>query len=227
MKLAVVDDNADDAAYVGEMLRSADHHVETFVSVEEFRRRVRRHTFDLAIFDWNMPEMSGLELVAWLRETGAPTLPVIMATARFQTQDIATALEAGADDYMTKPLERELLLARIKAVAGRTIARLENETITLNEVMLQGASGQAWLSGDEVSLTAKEFQLAAMLLTNLGRPLSRTYLLETTWGKSPNVFTRTLDAHISKVRTKLDLRPQRGFALTTINGFGYRLELVE
>ncbi|RJF90231.1 response regulator transcription factor [Sphingomonas cavernae] len=228
MKLAIVDDDAGDAAHASRMLREAGHAIESFSSIEEFKRHVRRDTFDLAVLDWNMPEMSGIELLTWIREVGAPELPVIIVTARTETQDVTMALDAGADDYVTKPLAGPILLSRIKAVARRTVAKPKvNDILCVKDIVLHAASGKARLAADEILLTAKEFELAAILLTNLGRALSRRYLLETIWGANPNVFTRTVDAHISKVRTKLCLRPEWGFALRTIYGYGYRLESIE
>lgn len=227
MKLAIVDDDADDAEFASSKLREAGHAVDVFNSVGEFRRRIRHQTFDLAVFDWNMPEMSGFELLIWLREIGAPELPVIMATARSDTEDVALALDAGADDYVTKPFEPSVLLARINAVARRTIAKQKNDgMLRIGDLVLNGDSGRVWLNNEEILLTTKEFELAFMLLSNPGRPLSRTYLLESIWGTNPDVITRTLDVHISKIRTKLHLRPEHGFTLSTIYGYGYRLELI-
>lgn len=228
VKLAVVDDNKEHADFARDILQHAGHVVEDFQSISGFQRRIRRDTFDLVMLDWTMPEMSGLDVLTWLRETGAPGMPVIMVSSRADTDDIAQALEAGADDYVTKPYDRAILLARLRAVARRTFEKSKTDApIAVKAIRLKPGSGQAWVADEEISLTAKEFALAAMLLSNLGRPLSRGYLLEMIWGKHQDVVTRTLDAHISKVRTKLRMRPQDGFALTTIYGYGYRLEVID
>ena len=228
MKIALVDDDAICGQFAEHALHEGGYVAEIFTSVGAFKRAFQRDTFDMIFLDWVMPEMTGIEVLTWLQQSAGSHVPVIMISSKADSADIAEALEAGADDYVVKPLDPTILLARVNALARRTYGKQRSDVaLSINGVVLNPHSGQASVNGETIELTTKEFELAHSLFKNLGRPLSRSYLLETLWGKNRDVITRTLDAHISKIRRKLDLRPENGFVLQTIYGYGYRLELVD
>lgn len=228
MKLAIVDDVPDCAIAAQKTLAQAGYSVEVFQSASAFRRAFRSDTFDLVCLDWSMPEESGIELLGWVRECELSKTPVIMISARSEGADVIDALNRGADDYVTKPYEAEMLNARVKAVVRRSYDDLASEAaVRLAAVVLEPVSKIALVDGRPVDLTPKEFQLALTLFKNVGRPMARNYLLETIWGVRREVDTRTLETHVAKVRAKLGLRAEKGIMLQTIYGFGYRLELVE
>ena len=228
MRIAVLDDEADARAFVIQTLMEAGHFCYEFQNARTLTTRLRQDTFDLLIVDWNMPDKSGIEIITWMRENMEHPVPSLLLTNRNNDEDIVTGLNAGADDYVIKPVQPPVLLARIGAIRRRTGPR---EAIGSNETYgpytLQPARQTVAVEGETITLTAKEFELTATLFRNLHRPLSRAYLLEMVWGRNPDLPTRTLDAHISRIRAKLGLRPERGFRLIPVYSYGYRLEAIE
>ena len=225
MRIAVLEDDPAQADLLLQVLTRGGHLCAHFSDGEVLRARLRGETFDLLLLDWNVPGLSGLDLLSWVRTALASRPAVIMLTARTQSADIVAALNAGADDYVSKPVDNAVLLARINAV----LRRLQSAEPTSQAELIAGLkfdplSETVTGPAGEVQLTSKEFALALSLFRNLNRPLSRAYLLETVWGRRPDLATRTLDAHVSRLRTKLDLRPERGYRLAPVYSFGYRLE---
>ena len=138
-------------------------------------------------------------------------------------------LATGADDYVVKPFEESVLVARVSALLRRTY---QVDTPDSGKEELFGATFDhglytVTLHGREVVLTSKEFGLALILFRNMHRAMSRTHLLEAVWGRNPELPTRTLDVHVSRLRTRLGLRPEHGYRLTPVHSFGYRLEVIE
>jgi len=228
MRIAVLDDEPAARAFVSQALIEAGHRCYEFPDARTLATRLRQETFDLVILDWNMPDKSGVEIIAWMRENMDKRVPSLLLTNRNSDEDIVAGLNAGADDYIIKPVQPAVLLARISAIHRRTGPR---EAGGANESYgpyhLQPARQAITVEGETIVLTAKEYELAATLFRNLHRPLSRSYLLEMVWGRNPDLPTRTLDAHISRIRAKLGLRPERGFRLSPVYSYGYRLEAVD
>lgn len=225
MHIALVDDDFDEIADVAEILRDSGCECSLFSSAEELMAALRRETFDILLLDWNMQGMSGLKVLAWARENINPPPPVIMLTNRDRKEDIVFALEAGAVDYIRKPEDPEVVRARIKAALRRRQAE-KPVPAHFGEFHFDNLAQSVTYGDETISLRHKEFELARLLFDNVNRPLSRGYLLQKIWQSSPNVETRTLDVHVSRIRAKLKLGPERGFALQTIFGFGYRLDSV-
>lgn len=224
MRLAIVDDDPEFGTWLAGVLRDAGHVAKRFTRPASFQESVHRDTFDMAILDSMTPGMGGTELLDWLRNTRIPAMPVIMVTERREPGDMVAAFEAGADDYVTKPVIPSVLLARVHALARRSLGPAPTAApLTVGAITLDPA-GRAWIYDEEVVLTAKEHQLALFLLSNIGRTLSRAHLLEAIWGKGPEPPTRTVDVHASRLRRKLRLGPEVGLTLSTIHGLGYRLE---
>ncbi|UAL11241.1 response regulator transcription factor [Caulobacter segnis] len=226
MKVALLDDDQDHNALVASVLDPAGFACTGFTRPSLFLAEPDRGAFDLVILDWDMSEPPGAETLKRLREDPAAAPPVLLLTRRSVEAELVAGLNAGADDYIVKPLQPRILLARINAVARR-VHRVQPRTEQHGPYRLDPAAQTAsW--GDHVeALTPKEFQLASMLFNNLSQPVSREYLLRRIWGQRPDLETRTLDAHVSRLRAKLGLRPINGFRLSTVYGFGYRLETCE
>jgi DNA-binding response OmpR family regulator len=177
--------------------------------------------------DWHVPDLSGEEVLKWLREKQQSTVPVLFATSRDSEQDIVAALAAGADDYMIKPVRRLELLARVEALLRRMRPKQpEAESIELAPYHNDLANRVVKLDGQPLEMTDKEYDLTLFLFRNLGRLLSRGHISESVWGRSADVQSRTVDTHVSRVRKKLDFGPERGLRLTPVYNFGYRLEKV-
>ena len=187
-------------------------------------RALHRETFDLFVIDWNLPDLSGLNVLEWIRNQIGAQPPVLLLTNRVSEEDMVAGLRAGADDFVTKPFQPAVLLARVEALARRSTINLSRTTEAYAQFDFELTSKTLRREGETVHLTPKEFSLALLLFRNLNRAVSRTYIFETIWGMDPDLSTRTLDIHISKIRSKLRLRPESGYRLTPVYGYGYRLE---
>jgi len=228
MRIAILDDEPEVAAFVSSTLTDAGHHCYVFKNARMLSTRLRQETFDLLVVDWNMPDKSGIEVLGWMHQNMEKPIPAVLLTNRNSDEDIVAGLNAGADDYVIKPAQASILLARVSAVLRRTAPReTTGSAETYGRFTFHPTRQAVDIDGETVVLTAKEFELAATLFRNLHRPLSRSYLLELIWGRNPDLPTRTLDAHISRIRSKLGLRPERGFRLTPVYSYGYRLEAME
>lgn len=229
MRIAVVDDDPDFAAFLKQLILDAGHSVLTSANGNAFLRLAKTETFDLILLDWNLPGRDGIDIVRNLRDDVRSDVPIILLTLRSEANDIVAGLEAGADDYIAKPVDGRILLARIDAIMRRRNAgRSGGDTLqSFGAFTFDGAQEIVRRGDQTMQLTSKEFQLALVLFRNVSRPLSRAYLLETIWNRNPDVQTRTLDSHVARLRAKLDLRPQNGWRLSPIYSYGYRLEPVE
>lgn len=224
MRLAILEDDPAQMEVLTGWLREAGHDVHGFGLARELMRVASRESFDLFLVDWVLPDLTGEQVLRWLRVERGNDTPAIFITSRDAEEDIANAFSAGADDYLIKPPRRIELLSRIEAVMRRAQPRSTNQTLVVEPYHFDLARKQLTMDGTAVEMTDKEFELAAFLFRNLGRLLSRGHLLEAVWGRNPDLATRTVDTHISRVRSKLNLRPENGFRLTPTYNFGYRLE---
>jgi DNA-binding response OmpR family regulator len=225
MRIAYLEDDNVQSAVMKEWLEAEGYVCRAFDNADEFMRELRHETYDLLIMDWELPEKSGVEVLSWLRGDREWDLPVFFITHRDGEADIVEALEKGADDYLAKPVNREIMLARIKALVRRHSNR--HDYIEVNNFYLHKENKILTLNGASVDMTEKEFQLAWMLFSNIGRLLSRDHLLESIWGFGPGLMTRTVDTHISRLRRKLGLTPENGWRLKAVYHQGYRLEQLD
>ena len=228
MRIAILEDDPSQTELLSHWFKCAGHHPHLFDQGARLLRALEHETFDVLLLDWNVPEMSGIDVLRHLRQRLQSAVPVMFSTARVREEDVVRALREGADGYVTKPVRRHELLARLESLAQRRRdpqprtgvieldvfrADLETRTILRNDVRLQ--------------LTAKDFDLSVLFLRNVGRLLSRGHLRETVWASNHPVSSRTLDTHVSRVRTKLHLVPEDGWRLVAVYGYGYRLDRVD
>jgi DNA-binding response OmpR family regulator len=227
MRIAVLDDDPLQLQMVLTTLQGAGHHVYGFALGKQIVHGLQRESFDLVILDWQVPDLSGLEVLQWLRRTEKRHTPVMFTTLRSAEEDIIAALDAGADDYMIKPIRKGELTARVQALLRRSYPQETlNETFEYNQYRFEAGRNRVSFGDQQVILTQKEFDLALLLFRNMGRALSRSHILESVWGRGDDVPSRTMDTHMSRVRSKLNLRPENGFRLAPVYSFGYRLEPV-
>lgn len=225
MRIAVVDDEVEMLDHLAGILADAGYRCHAFRRSSDLMHALRRETFDLLILDWIMPPPDGLDITRWVQENVSPLPGIIMWTSRSDKDDIATALTSGADDFIIKPESAVVILSRVEAVLRRTsAAQVPDRFESHGPYRFDRQELAAHLDGERIVLTAKEFDLALMFFRNLNKPLSRSYLLEMVWGSVPELATRTLDMHVSRIRTKLQLRAGNGYLLQTVFGYGYRLE---
>ncbi|HET6523566.1 response regulator transcription factor [Sphingopyxis sp.] len=227
MRIAILEDDLAQAGYVKKFLLEAGHGCDHFADGQDLIRALRRETFDLLVLDWNVPGASGLDVLQWMKINLETPPAALMLTSRSTEEDIVEGLLAGADDYVVKPVSAPVLLARVDAIARRAHPHSVSGTETFGRYRFDTRGEQLEIDGEPVNLTAKEFALALLLFRNTHRALSRAYIFESLWGRSPDLPTRTLDVHISNVRTKLNLRPSNGYKLVPVYAYGYRLEALE
>jgi DNA-binding response OmpR family regulator len=178
------------------------------------------HRPDLIILDLRLPGMSGLELCKKL-DTAGFRKPIVVLSAIADEVDKVLLLEIGADDYMVKPFSTRELLARIRAVLRRHSSRPER-TAHFGDVEIDFARRAVKRAGSEVKLTRSEYNLLVFFLQNVDRTLGRDELLSSVWGYEPYTNTRTVDAHVVRLRQKLEPDPSSPIHLLTIHGYGYR-----
>jgi len=227
MRIAVLDDDRSQTDLVCQVLTSAGHQCYPFQSGKEMLNQLRRESYDMLIIDWQVPDLDGAEVLRWAREKLPANLPVLFMTSRSGEDDIVAGLAAGADDYMIKPIRRGELVARVQALLRRAYPnQTAVEQLTFGNYTFEVRTGRLTMNGTQVDLTQKEFDLALLFFRNLGRPLSRAYILEAVWARDIEIPSRTMDTHVSRVRTKLQLRPDNGFRLAPVYSYGYRLEQI-
>jgi two-component system response regulator RegX3 len=228
MRIALLEDDQDQSDLVCTWLKAAGHSCHAYLLGKDLVREAQRETFDLFLLDWEVPGMSGADVLLWIRANIAEPVPVLFVTARQREEDIVHALSSGADDYMVKPLGKFELLARIDALVrrARPVPRADTEVLDFGRLSVDCHSRQVKLDGEEVTMTQKDYELAVFLLRNVGRLLSRGYIMEAVWGQSADLNTRTVDTHVSRIRGKLQLTPENGWRLSAVYQHGYRLEQV-
>lgn len=227
MRIVIADDEPDVIVFLKSIVEELGHVVVSFNDGNMLSQAMVRETFDLLLLDWNIPGKDGLATLQWMQSTMSERPPVIMMTNRSAKKDISDALNAGADDYITKPEDRAVVAARINAMLRRSAgAGAFDAKATYGKYLLNRIEQTVEIDGKTISLTAKEFELADLFFRNADRTLSRNYIMETIWRTTAALATRTLDMHISRVRAKLELQPENGFRIFTVFGYGYRLESI-
>jgi DNA-binding response OmpR family regulator len=176
---------------------------------------------DVVLIDLMLPGMDGFECCRQLRRTSA--VPVIMVTARTDTHDVVAGLEAGADDYVTKPFVSKELAARIRALLRRSRSIDDPSALAFGEIEVRPDEGIVRRGGDEVHCTRTEFRLLCELAANPGKVLSREQLLDRVWGYDYFGDGRLVDVHIRRLRTKIEPDPANPRHILTVRGMGYKL----
>ena len=225
LRIAILEDNTAQLELLQCWLGEAGHESYGFSTGSDFQDAIRRETFDLLVLDWNLPDTNGPDMLAWVRQQLDWDIPVLFTTSRNEEQDIVLALESGADDYMTKPIKRSETTARINALLRRALPEAAEDAVyNCPPFEFDSNNRQVTVDDQTIGLTNKEFQLALLLFHNSGRLLSRGYILENVWGVRSELSTRTVDTHVSRLRNKLGIRPERGWRLNAVYHHGYRLE---
>jgi len=186
------------------------------------RGAIERAEPDLVVLDVMLPGTDGLELCRWIRARSE--LPVIMLTARGEEADRIVGLELGADDYVTKPFSPRELAARVRSVLRRSAPTGDTvECLTFGDIELERTTRQARKAGEEVRLTAKEFDLLWFLASHPRRVFSRDQLMASVWGYTAALDTGTVTVHVRRLREKVEDDPSEPKYLETVWGIGYRL----
>lgn len=225
MIFAVVEDSRSQAEVLKALLKSEGHQVEIFADGASCLEALKIRSFDFFVIDWNLPDMGGDEVLRQVREQFGWEVPVVFCTARTDEEDASDILRMGADDYIPKPVRYMEFMARVHALLRRRKPRQSLLQFGNIEIDLEGR--RIRLAGADVDLTQREFELAVILLRNVGRVLSREELLAGVWAREADVDTRTVDTHASRLRKKLGLAGESGLMLSSVYGQGYRLDTVQ
>lgn len=224
LKLLYLEDDQNQADALLAILQDSGYECTHCQNAESFLETLRTDDFDLLILDWELPDMSGIEALEQVRAFMNWSGPVLFVTNRDAEQDIVAALEKGADDYMVKPFRRSELLARLSALIRRAGLLDEQDKIEVGPFTIDQQHRRILVNGEPATLTTKEFELALLFFRNVGRLFSRKYLLKHIWGIESEISTRTVDAHVSSLRRKLNIRADSGYRIKTVYQHGYRLE---
>ncbi|HEY0563780.1 MAG TPA: response regulator transcription factor, partial [Methylophilus sp.] len=223
MKIAFLEDNKSFAEDIVGYLSLAGHEVHHFFTGRDCLKALVNDKFDMCLFDWEVPDMSGSEVLTNLKLKGSVT-PVIFLTGRDAEEDIVQVMEAGADDYIVKPPSNSILNARINALYRRANPnKAQLESVNYGHLTVDYANRRFEINQQPVKLTEKETDLALYFFKHLDVLLSRGHLTKVVWGTTPDLDTRTIDVHVSHLRNKLNLLPQFGWRLISVYHQGYRL----
>lgn len=207
------------AETVKEYLSGKGFSVFLFGTLEEGRKALERHAPDLVLIDWNMPDGEGAFVCKWIRSKWKE-LPLIFLTVRDDTRDIVSGFESGADDYVTKPFELEVLHSHIAALLRRA-GNVQGRYLSCGPLNVDTEGMTVLCGGEEVTVSQAEYQLLLILLQNKGRTVTRERLLEQIWDTNGNyVNDNTLSVTMKRLREKLGYPS----CLKTIRSFGYRME---
>ncbi len=181
---------------------------------------------EAVVLDLGLPDLDGLEVCRRLRRA-RPDVAILVLTARASEADVVVGLDAGADDYVTKPFRLAELLARLRALLRRTAAVPDGRELRVQDLRVDRSARRAWRAGEELELTPKEFDLLAALLQRAGSVVTRDELMHDVWDTNWYGSTKTLDMHVSWLRRKLDDDASAPRYLTTVRGVGFRVETEE
>jgi DNA-binding response OmpR family regulator len=221
----VVDDEPTVTEVVSLYLKRAGYDVVVADDGEAALEILEQQSPDLVVLDLILPDVGGLEITRWLRARG--DIPIIMLTARRDETDRVLGLELGADDYVVKPFSPQELVSRVKAVLRRTYGRSaakSQEPLEVANLRIDPQTRVVELDGEEVSLTAKEFDLLWELARHPRRVFNRDQLLELVWGMSEYIDPSTVTVHVHRLREKIEAEPSAPRYIQTVWGVGYKFE---
>jgi DNA-binding response OmpR family regulator len=225
MRIVVLDNEQTQADLICQVLSSAGHVCHAFPNGKELLLHLRKDSYDMLILEWQVEDMPAAEVVRRARDKLPAHAPVLFLTNSSGEDDIVAGMAAGADDYMIKPLRRSELVARVQALLRRAYPSQNGaEQLQFGQYVFETRPGRLLMDGAVLDVTHKEFYLALLFFRNIGRPLSRAYIHEAVWIRETAVPSRTMDTHVSRVRNKLQLKPENGFRLVPVYSYGYRLE---
>lgn len=215
--ILIVEDDPELNALLTDFLRAEGYTVSAVESGERAVQLFDRYGARLVVLDINLPDMNGFAVCSKLRENA--DTPILIVSARTGKEDKLNGLDVGADDYIEKPYDIDILLAKIKGIFKR---RYQRSMLSASGVTLNLADRSAEIDGKPVELAAKEFDLLALLIGNQGKAMKKEYLFSNVWGSDSDSELQTLHVHINRLRQKLGDDPKNAKRLLTVWGVGYK-----
>jgi DNA-binding response OmpR family regulator len=227
-KILIIDDDARLVKNVETYLKDFGFRIDAALNGADGLRKVKSFQPDMVVLDLMMPGLDGLEVCREIRKDN--TVPIIMLTARGEESDVVAGLEVGADDYLTKPFSLRELAARIKAALRRTRAVQEvpapaDKPLVIGDLAINPATREVTKKKKHILLTNTEFKLLMLFATNLGVVFSRDRLLDEVRDRELEPFDRSIDAHISNLRNKIEDSPKKPRYIITVWGAGYKFQV--
>ncbi len=219
MEIYYIEDDETIAVAVKEYLSQKGYVVSIFGTLESGKKALEHHIPSIALIDWNMPDGEGNSLCRWIRSRWKE-LPVILLTVRDDTRDIISGFEYGADDYVTKPFELEILYSRIHALMRRA-GNVQSQYLSCSSISMDKNKMAVFCDEEEITVSQTEYQLLQLLMENKGKTVTRERLLAQIWDNNGNyVNDNTLTVTMKRLREKL----HHPSCLKTVRSFGYRME---
>lgn len=220
MKILIVDDDKQISSFLKEALQEECFEVDVASDGERGSFLGRTNEYDLIILDYALPKKDGRSVCQELRSDGQ-NMPILMLSVQSSPMTKAELLNTGADDYLSKPFSYEELLARVKALLRRS-HEIRSEILTAGDLVLDCQSQTVKRGGDEIELTQKEYMLLEYLMKNKNSVISRAKILEHVWDMNADMFSNTIEAHISNLRKKIDPSGKENL-IRSVSGRGYKI----
>ena len=221
-RILLVDGNTQDREWVHDRLKAVGHDVVCASDAMTAVERVEQRAFDMVVTEWMLRDMSGLELAQYVRKHANGRLTrVVILSERSDGGAVAQALNSGVDDYLTKPVREEELLARVNAALRRPATPSRENVLEIGPIRLDKLGHKVTVGVREIGLAPVEFRLMAYFMENPGRVLARRHLLEQVWRRRSGIGERTVDVHVRRLRAALEPHSCENL-LQTVRGFGYR-----
>ena len=222
-KILIVEDEVNIASFIKRGLQECGYEVTAAYDGEEAWQLIKQERYDLFMLDIIMPKIDGLQLCKMIRQNLGYSIPILMVTALGTTDDIVSGLDAGADDYISKPFSFAELQARIRALLRRREGAKVNQILQCGDLTLDQVSRRATRNGETIDLTVKEYRLLEYFMNNQGIALSRLQLLREVWDKNFDTNTNIVDVYVNYLRAKIDKNHDKKL-IRTVVGLGYMME---
>lgn len=220
-KILIVEDEPDLSEPVRAYLTHEHHLVEVVEDGNEAMERLRFYKYDLIIMDWMLPGMHGVDVCKHFRDSGGTT-PILMLTSRRQTNDKITGLDAGADDYLTKPFDVHEISARVRALLRRPQA-VQSNVLSVRNLVLETSTFRVTRDGQDIQLLPKEFALLEFFMRHPNQVFSAEALLDRVWSSESEASPETIRTYIKRLRQKIDTKEVASI-ISTVHGVGYKLD---
>jgi len=227
MKVAALQDDPTQALLLEQTLLLNGHSCVRFRGGQALMQALRREPFDMLLLDWEVRGIAGRDVLLWIRRALGTELPVMLLSERDDEAHVANCFADGADAIVAKPLRHAELAARVQALGRRTSPAANSGELTVGVFRFAISERRAYVRDECVPLAPKEFDLAVLLFRHAGQLVLRQTLCDHVWRRAVPQTSRTIDSHLSRVRTKLGLWPHNGVRLSSICAVGCRLDLIE